>query len=255
MKSMKKLYFIAIAAIISFNSYSQAILPGFYNFENFTSVDSLPDGWTSNISGNLTYAVGQAGIAGKLDITGEYILIETAQAIDTVKFYIKGYTGGVVGAIWDGVFKVQESIDTLIWNDLFSDTALTNTFALHTLAPASDSRFIRFYFDTKVAGSNVGIDEVSLKESTVLNTIRVKNEELTVFPNPVLGNQVNIRSNKKIASIQLSNLIGQVVYSNNNPEMTDLITSINVDKYQKGIYYVNIVNQDQTSTIKKISIR
>lgn len=255
MNSMKKLYFIAIAAIISLNSYSQAILPSFYNFENFTSVDSLPDGWTSNISGNLTYAVGQAGIAGKLDITGEYILIETAQAIDTVKFYIKGYTGGVVGAIWDGVFKVQESIDTLIWNDLFSDTALTNTFDLKVITPASESRFIRFYFDTKIAGSNVGIDEISLKSSTVLKVIIIKNEELSIFPNPVLGNQVNIRSNKKIASIQLSNLIGQVVYSNDNPEMIDLITSINVDKYPKGIYYVNIVNQDQTSNVKKISIR
>lgn len=252
---MKKLYFIAIAAIISLNSYSQAILPGFYNFENFTSVDSLPDGWTSNISGNFTYAVGQAGIAGKLDITGEYILIETAQTIDTVKFYIKGYTGGVVGAIWDGVFKVQESIDTLIWNDLFSDTALTNTFDLKVITPASESRFIRFYFDTKISGSNVGIDEISLKSSTILKVITFKNEELSIFPNPVWGNQVNIRSSKKIASIQLSNLIGQVVYSNNNPEMTDLITSINVDKYPKGIYYVNIVNQDQTSTIKKISIR
>lgn len=255
MNSMKKLYFIAIAAIISLNSYSQAILPSFYNFENFTSVDSLPDGWTSNISGNLTYAVGQAGIAGKLDITGEYILIETAQTIDTVKFYIKGYTGGVVGAIWDGVFKVQESIDTLIWNDLFSDTALTNTFDLKVITPASESRFIRFYFDTKIAGSNVGIDEVSLTPGTILNTIDIKNEELTVFPNPVLGNQVNIRSNRKIAYIKISNLIGQVVYSINNPEMSNQISSINIEKFPKGIYYVNIVNQDQTNSVKKVSIR
>ena len=252
---MKKLYFIAIAVIISLSSYSQAILPSFYDFENFTSVDSLPDGWTSNISGNLTYAAGQAGIAGKLDITGEYILIETAQAIDTVKFYIKGYTGGVVGAIWDGVFKVQESIDTLIWNDLFSDTALTNTFDLHELTPASDSRFIRFYFDTKVAGSNVGLDEITIKSSTVLNTSSIKNEELTVYPNPVLGNQINIRSNKKIGSLQLSNLVGQVVYSINNPEMSNQISSINIEKFPKGIYYVNIVNQDQTNSVKKVSIR
>ena len=252
---MKKLYFIAIAAILSMNSYSQAILPGFYNFENFTSVDSLPDGWTSNVSGTFTYVNGQVGKAGRLDNTGEYILIETAQAIDTVKYYIKGFTGGAVGTVWDGVFKVQESADTSTWYDLVSDTNLTNTFVLRSLTPAAESRFIRFYFDTKVAGSNVGIDEVSLKSSTVLNTSSIKNEELTVFPNPVLGNQVNIRSNKKIASVQLSNLIGQVVYSNNNPEMNDLITSIHVDKFPKGIYYLNIVNQDQTSTVKKISIR
>jgi len=252
---MKKLYFIAIAAILSLNSFSQAILPGFYNFENFTAVDSLPDGWTSNISGTYTYANGQVGKAGRLDNTGEYILIETAQAIDTVKYYIKGFTGGAVGTVWDGVFKVQESADTSTWYDLVSDTTLTNTFVLRSLTPAAESRFIRFYFDTKVSGSNVGLDEITLKSSTVLNTSSIKNEELTVFPNPVLGNQVNIRSNKKIDSVQLSNLLGQVVYTNNNPEMNDMITSIHVDKFPKGIYYLNIVNQDQTSTIKKISIR
>lgn len=252
---MKKLYCLLLISLVSLNSFSQAILPSFYNFENFTSVDSLPDGWTSNITGNYTYAVGQAGLGGKLDITGEFITIETSEPIDTLSFYMKGWIGGGPTA-WTGTFKIQESIDTLTWVDLASYTSMSTTaYELFKLAPSNESRFVRFFFDTKILGCNVGIDEVSLTPGTILNTIDVKNEELTVFPNPVWGNQVNIRSSKKIASIQLSNLIGQVVYSNNNPEMTDLITSINVDKYPKGIYYVNIVNQDQTSNVKKISIR
>jgi hypothetical protein len=252
---MKKFYFIAIAAILSLNSYSQAILPSFYNFENFTSVDSLPDGWTSNISGNFTYAVGQAGLAGKLDLTGEFIKIETSESIDTLSFYMKGWIGGGPTA-WTGTFKVQESMDTLTWNDLASYTTMnTNAYELFKLAPSSESRFLRFFFDTKILGCNVGIDEVNITPGTILNTLNIKNEDLTVFPNPVLGNQVNIRSNKKIASIQLCNLIGQVVYSINNPEMSDLTTSINVDKFPNGIYYVNIVNHDKTSNVKKINIR
>jgi hypothetical protein len=252
---MKKLYFIAIAVIISLSSYSQAILPSFYDFENFTSVDSLPLGWTSNITGNYTYAVGQAGLAGKLDITGEFIKIETSEPIDTLSFYMKGWIGGGPTA-WTGTFKVQESIDTLTWVDLASYTSMSTTaYELFKLAPSNESRFLRFLFDTKILGCNVGIDEVSLTQSTILNTIDIKNEELTVFPNPVLDNQVNIRSNKKITSIQLSNLVGQVVYSINNPEMSNQISSINIEKFPKGIYYMNIVNHDQTSTIKKISIR
>ena len=255
MNSMKKLYFISITAIISLNSYSQAILPSFYNFENFTSVDSIPNGWTSNISGNFTYAVGQAGLAGKLDLTGEFIKIETSESVDTLSFYMKGWIGGGPTA-WTGTFKVQESIDTLTWVDLASYTSMSTTaYELFKLAPSNESRFLRFFFDTKILGCNVGIDEVSLTPSSILNTIYIKNEELTVFPNPVWGNQVNIRSSKKIASIQLCNLIGQVVYSINNPEMSDLTTSINVDKFPNGIYYMNIVNQDQTNSVKKISIR
>jgi hypothetical protein len=252
---MKKLYFIAIAVIISLSSYSQAILPSFYDFENFTSVNSLPIGWTSNISGNFTYAVGQSGLAGKLDLTGEFIKIQTSEPIDTLSFYMKGWIGGGPTA-WTGTFKIQESIDTLTWYDLASYTSMsTSAYELFKLAPSNESRFLRFFFDTKVSGCNVGIDEVSLTLDTILGTAFIKNEELTVFPNPVIGNQVNIRSSKKIKSVQLSNLIGQVIFSNNNPEMTDLITSINLEKFPKGIYYLNIVNQDQTSNIKKISIR
>jgi hypothetical protein len=252
---MKKLYFIAIAAILSLNSYSQAILPSFYSFENFTSVDSLPDGWTSNITGNYTYAVGQAGLAGKLDLTGEFIKIETSEPIDTLSFYMKGWIGGGPTA-WTGTFKVQESIDTLTWTDLASYTSMSTTsYELFKLAPSNESRFLRFFFDTKILGCNVGIDEVNITPGTILNTMNIKNEDLTVFPNPVLGNQINIRSNKKIESIQLNNLMGQVVYSINNPESNDLITSIKLEQLLKGIYYLNIVNKDQTNRVKKISIR
>ena len=252
---MKKLYFIAIAAILSLNSYSQAILPSFYSFENFTSVDSLPDGWTSNITGNYTYAVGQAGLAGKLDLTGEFIKIETSEPIDTLCFYMKGWIGGGPTA-WTGTFKVQESIDTLTWTDLASYTSMSTTsYELFKLAPSNESRFLRFFFDTKILGCNVAIDEVNITPGTILNTMNIKNEDLTVFPNPVLGNQINIRSNKKIESIQLNNLMGQVVYSINNPESNDLITSIKLEQLLKGIYYLNIVNKDQTNRVKKISIR
>ena len=167
---------------------------------------------------------------------------------------MKGWIGGGPSA-WTGTFKVQESIDTLTWVDLASYTSMSTTaYELFNLTPSNESRFLRFYFDTKILGCNVGIDEVSLTTGTILNTIDFKNEELTVFPNPVLGNQVNIRSSKKIASIQISNLTGQVVYSINNPEMVDMITNINVDKFSKGIYYLSIVNQDQTNNVKKISI-
>jgi hypothetical protein len=252
---MKKLYFSAIAVFISFCSFSQATLPSFYNFENFTSIDSLPNGWTSNISGNFTYAVGQSGLAGKLDLTGEFIKIETSEPVDTLSFFMRGWIGGGP-TTWTGTFKVQESMDTLTWTDLASYTAMsTTTYELFKLAPSNESRFLRFFFDTKILGCNVGIDEVTLTPSTILNNVSIKNEELTVFPNPVFGNHINIRSNKKIVSVQLSNLIGQVVYSNENPERIDLITSINIEKFPNGIYYLNIVNQDQTSNVKKISIR
>lgn len=252
---MKKLYFLVISLFVSLISFSQAILPSFYNFENFTSIDSLPNGWTSNISGNFTYAVGQAGLAGKLDITGEFIKIETSEAIDTLSFYMKGWIGGGPTA-WTGTFKVQESIDSLTWSDLASYTAMsTTTYELFKLSPSSESRFLRFFYDTKILGCNVGIDEINITSGTVLKTMNIKNDHLVVYPNPVTGDQVHVRSNKLISAIQLSNLIGQVVYSIYNPELSSGISNINVDTFPKGIYYINIINHDKTSNVKKISIR
>jgi hypothetical protein len=252
---MKKLYFLAIASIISLNSFSQAILPSFYNFENFTSVTSLPSGWTSNITGTYTYNGGQVGKAARLDQQGEYVQIQTADPIGTLNYYLKGNYGSPA-TFWTGTFKVQESTDGTTWSDLASYTSFDSTnYQAYSVSPATLSRYVRFFFDTKVLGSNVGLDEVTATSSSILNTSNIEKEELLVFPNPVSGNQLNIRSSKKIVSIQLSNLIGQVVYSNNNPEMNDLITSINVEKFPKGIYYLNIVNQDQTSNVKKVSIR
>ncbi len=179
---MKKILILLTALIISIQGFSQAALPTSYNFENFIGAASMPIGWTTNITGAFTYASGQSGIAGKLDATGEYIQIQTADPIGTLSYYLKGWIGGGPTS-WSGTFKVQQSVDGSVWTDLTTYTSLnSNAYELFTSSPASASRYVRFFFDTKVTGCNVGLDEVNATLGVQTNReINVKQNGTTIF--------------------------------------------------------------------------
>lgn len=194
-------FFIVLASIlIPIQVSSQAALPTSYNFDNFSSAASLPTGWTTNIAGTFTYASGQSGLAGKLDLEGEFIQIQTADPIGTLTYYLKGWIGGGPTS-WSGTFKVQESINGSTWTDLATYSTLnSNAYELFTISPLSSSRFIRFYFDTKVSGCNVGIDDVNATLGVLPNReINVKQNGSTIFSGGIaspigtpVGSPVNI---------------------------------------------------------------
>jgi hypothetical protein len=179
---MKKILITLAALIISIQGFSQASLPTSYNFENFIGAASMPTGWTTNITGAFTYSAGQSGLAGKLDATSENVQIQTADPIGTLSYYLKGWIGGGPTS-WSGTFKVQESTNGTTWTDLASYTSLnSSSYEPFSVSPASASRFVRFYFDTKVTGCNVGLDEVNATLGAQTNReINVKQNGNTIF--------------------------------------------------------------------------
>ena len=179
---MKKILITLTALITSLQGFSQAALPTSFNFDTFSGQASLPTGWITNIDGTFTYAVGQSGLAGKIDLQGEFVQIQTADPIGTLSYYIKGWIGGGPTS-WSGSFKVQESTNSSTWTDLATYTTLnSNAYESYTVSPASASRYVRFYFDTKVSGCNVGLDEVSATLGAQTNReINVKQNGNTIF--------------------------------------------------------------------------
>ncbi|MBC7864066.1 MAG: hypothetical protein IAF38_13905, partial [Bacteroidia bacterium] len=101
-----------LAALMAFATFGfgQASLPTSYDFNSFSSAASLPAGWTTNITGTFTYAIGQAGTAGKVDQQGEYVQIFTQDPMGTTTFYLKGWIGGGPTS-WSGTFTVEESVN------------------------------------------------------------------------------------------------------------------------------------------------
>jgi len=91
---------------------------------------------------------------------------------------------------------------------------------------------------------------------SIINSIgEYKNSKIRVFPNPIINNELNISSSKSIADVQITNVTGQVVFSSKNQEINSSVMKVLVDDISKGVYYLQVKHQDNTSIFSKIAIR
>ena len=168
---MKKIkLFAAIFGLGFATANAQCPLPTGYNFENFISAASFSpcaSGWSTNIGGSFTYATGQSGLAGRIDIANEYVQINTADAMGVVSYYAKGWN---TGGNWQGTFKLQESTNGSTWTDLtvLANTAISSTaYTNYTVTPNANSRYLKWILTTKVSGHNLGLDEINITAAPV----------------------------------------------------------------------------------------
>jgi hypothetical protein len=188
---------------IAIATQAQALLPTNWNFST-PSIAAPPAGWTLGLgtNGSLTYAgsansVGGDNTAARLDATNEYITIWLADKPGQVSYWLKG-TGINPAPSFTGVFKVQESADTIIWTDMrtFTTSApLTGTMTRFVNTPASTSRYIRFLYATKESGSNVALDSVVIKAAPAATTptlvVSRNNQVIANNTQNVIGNNAN----------------------------------------------------------------
>ncbi len=152
---MKKLKILtAIFSLYTTIANAQCALPTGYNFENFISTTSFTpctSGWSSNIGGTFTYATGQVGLAGRLDISNEYVQINTADAMGVVSYYLKGWN---TGGAWQGTFKLQESVNGSSWNDL---TVLSNAANIAAAPVTAQEINVKQAGNTILSGGNTSL--------------------------------------------------------------------------------------------------
>jgi Leucine-rich repeat (LRR) protein len=86
---------------------------------------------------------------------------------------------------------------------------------------------------------NIFIDESNIVTNSTNNT--------TVFPNPAMGNFV-IQSDLKNYNLQVTDVTGKLVYSQNNVTETSL--SLDIKNIEAGTYFVNITNENAKEVIK-----
>ena len=77
-------------------------------------------------------------------------------------------------------------------------------------------------------------------------------DEILVFPNPSNGTLNIALTEKKETTIEIYNLVGELIYTSGNPLNTQLFT-INIDNQPNGIYFVNIKTENKITT-KKVLI-
>jgi len=98
-----------------------------------------------------------------------------------------------------------------------------------------------FYYRIKIVSA-----DRSFKYSYIINVKQSNNAEINIYPNPV-ANTIFINGLKKNVTISLVNTAGQVVLKQNT---TSNIVSIDVTRFNAGIYTIQIVGEDEMLSTK-----
>ncbi len=182
---MKKIYSLISALGLTLVVNAQTPLPANCDFNSFAST-GLPTGFTTNVASTNVYASGGVSSTAtiKLGATGDYVKVFTADAMGPVMYYFKGYAGTGVTA-WQGTFSVEESVSGSSWTSLatYTNTQVTiNALVQFTVTPNNASRYLRWYFTTKISGFNMAIDDINIVSAPVTaQEINVKQGAATIL--------------------------------------------------------------------------
>jgi hypothetical protein len=98
-------------------------------------------------------------------------------------------------------------------------------------------------------------DTTNIASSFPRNKLSAKGPDVNVsiYPVPVRENFINIKTDREISSVKITNIIGQDIYraQYNNPQT---LTRINLDNPRRGMYLVTILLSDGVRVVKKIMI-
>ena len=99
------------------------------------------------------------------------------------------------------------------------------------------------------------------KDSTAIASLRMKqgisskgpDVTVNIYPVPVREDYFNIKTDREVSFVKITNIIGQDIYRTqyNNPQTLNKIT---LDNPGRGMYLVTIIFSDGVRVVKKIMI-
>jgi endonuclease I len=179
----KSLLITSLAILVCLCTFAQAPVPTSWDVENYAAI---PAGWQHINVGATATTYGATNSCGtqalRLDEDNDALLIWLGQQPGTVSFKARS-----TGTPWDGIFKVQESIDGNTWSDIttFSGSGAIPAASCTTVVsnPVNTlSRYIRLFYQDKISGSNLAIDDISIAQPVLTApTLQVEQTAVTVF--------------------------------------------------------------------------
>ena len=97
-------------------------------------------------------------------------------------------------------------------------------------------------------------DSIGVFHSDVSNNYSRDNANVnvTIFPVPVRNNVFTINSEKEIAYIKITNIIGQDIFKSRFSEQQSI--KVVLDNAKRGMYIITIMFSDDTRIVKKIMV-
>jgi endonuclease I len=188
---MKKFFSLIICAAFSLmQAFSQSPVPTSWDFEG--NIAAPPTGWTFIDAGGsgVTYTGTNAcqSQALRMDFDNDQLVIWFGQQPGPVT-----YTMRSMGAAWQGIFRVQESENGTNWTDMAAYNApgaipSANCTTVTSVPANSLTRYIRFWYEDKVSGNNLALDDVSVAAPLIpVATLLVEQNGSNVFHNTYAG--------------------------------------------------------------------
>jgi len=98
-----------------------------------------------------------------------------------------------------------------------------------------------------IEGQNLG------EELPALNA-EIQDLKVTVYPNPVINNQINVTTNRDIQSIKILTIVGSVVLDREYEAGTTNV-QLDLDKLSKGLYLLKIKFDEEKTYTEKIMVK
>jgi len=98
-----------------------------------------------------------------------------------------------------------------------------------------------------IEGQNLG-EDLSAWNAEILDL------KVSIYPNPVINNQINVTTNRDIQSIKILTIVGSVVLDKEYQAGTTNI-QLDLDKLSKGLYLLKIKFDEETTYTEKIMVK
>jgi len=234
-------------------------------FENFTYMDinTTDSLFKENVELNATVQIGfQTFYFCRFEVSPFLaITIDTISIVDSAIFVNSPLSGSntISGTITSGSGKTNGSlINNLVVylidnNDEFIYVTETNSSGYFNFENVENNNFKLIAGDkynekfSVESGDNLSLSFKDGKlETFVSSIININNQNITIFPNPTSSyleyQQIN---QKKINSINILNLKGEVVKLIDNPK-----NKIDISDLNKGIYFIKFNNKEKSNIYK-----
>ena len=163
---------------------------------------TVPDGWTLNLGSNPYYGSSSACAGSgslRLDVSGEWVMVYFGSQPGPITYSLRGMVG--TAPVWDGTFKVQESVDGNTWVTMNAFTGPGSiphgSCSTITSTPTNPlSRYVRWFLENKISGNsptgggNVNLDEISVA-IPIVTTAEIKLNQNTLTGKEIFNGGVS----------------------------------------------------------------
>ena len=229
---------------------------GVYTYIPTGEIEFVPDSGFIGVSEMSYYVVNNIGF--RSNIASVTITVEDPSVLPVALLYFKGERT-------DASVELEWATASEINNDYFEVERSTDGKSFETLTNISgagnSNRKLYYTFTDENPGSGlmyyrlrqVDYDGQQSFSRIILIDAQENNTLLRTFPNPA-NDYIRIVSQQPVREIQLMSMNGQVMIRRSfDQETTDIETDVR--GYTPGVYLIQIILQDNSSTVSKVIVR